>query len=315
MPTERRPGSGGASDPVFVLSLPRSGSTLLRFVVDGHSQIACPPESHLAELCGNLVSCWLGYRSQADVDRRRRLGLKQARAAARPIIQWHLAESQKSVFVDKSLPNVEFAALLADVFPKAKFVCLYRHPMDFIVSALEACRWGFSAYGLHSYASSNVENFVFALGRAWCERSSQMIAMERAMPKRCLRLRYEDLVRSPATIYSLLCSFLGVDEEVGGPEASLKRPHLYGAGDHKIRMTSEISTSSLGRGRAVPPGLLPPLGLQSMNELIRDLGYSEITPSWNREPSELRLGLLASDDQEQIEHVLTDALWPFANEG
>ena len=40
--------SGGASaDPVFVLCGGRTGSTLLRFLLDAHPDLACPPETNV----------------------------------------------------------------------------------------------------------------------------------------------------------------------------------------------------------------------------------------------------------------------------
>jgi len=39
-----------AADPVFVLCNVRSGSTLLRFGLDAHPDLACPPETNLPAL-------------------------------------------------------------------------------------------------------------------------------------------------------------------------------------------------------------------------------------------------------------------------
>src|ERR1700761_9324678 len=64
------PGSNGSSghgtaatmeqrpDPVFVLCMGRSGSTLLRFLLDAHPELACPPETSLPALCGQLAVVW-----------------------------------------------------------------------------------------------------------------------------------------------------------------------------------------------------------------------------------------------------------------
>jgi sulfotransferase family protein len=46
--------AGRLQDPVFVLCMGRSGSTLLRFLLDAHPELACPPETSLPELCGQL---------------------------------------------------------------------------------------------------------------------------------------------------------------------------------------------------------------------------------------------------------------------
>jgi hypothetical protein len=47
-----------SKDPVFVLCMGRSGSTLLRFVLDAHPDLACPPETSLPALCGQLAVVW-----------------------------------------------------------------------------------------------------------------------------------------------------------------------------------------------------------------------------------------------------------------
>ena len=49
---------GACNDPVFVLCCGRSGSTLLRFLLDAHPDLACPPETNMAALCAQLASLW-----------------------------------------------------------------------------------------------------------------------------------------------------------------------------------------------------------------------------------------------------------------
>src|SRR5713226_1723784 len=50
--------AGVCHDPVFVLCCGRSGSTLLRFLLDAHPDLACPPETNLTALCAHLVNVW-----------------------------------------------------------------------------------------------------------------------------------------------------------------------------------------------------------------------------------------------------------------
>ena len=51
-------GGGVRRDPVFVLCMGRSGSTLLRFLLDAHPDLACPPETSLPALCRQLAVVW-----------------------------------------------------------------------------------------------------------------------------------------------------------------------------------------------------------------------------------------------------------------
>jgi hypothetical protein len=45
----------GRPDPLFVLCMARSGSTLLRFLLDAHPDLACPPETNLWMVCEKLA--------------------------------------------------------------------------------------------------------------------------------------------------------------------------------------------------------------------------------------------------------------------
>src|SRR5580700_1187265 len=49
---------GSGDDPVFVLCAGRSGSTLLRFLLDAHPDLACPPETRLPWLARQLATPW-----------------------------------------------------------------------------------------------------------------------------------------------------------------------------------------------------------------------------------------------------------------
>src|SRR5215468_6301885 len=51
-------GSFACTDPVFVLCTSRSGSTLLRFVLDAHPDLACPPEMKLPNVLAQLARLW-----------------------------------------------------------------------------------------------------------------------------------------------------------------------------------------------------------------------------------------------------------------
>src|SRR5215475_14026674 len=51
-------GSFACTDLVFVLCTSRSGSTLLRFVLDAHPDLACPPEMKLPFVLSQLARLW-----------------------------------------------------------------------------------------------------------------------------------------------------------------------------------------------------------------------------------------------------------------
>lgn len=68
----------------------------------------------------------------------------------------------------------------------------------------------------------------------------------------------------------------------------------FGPADHKIWYTSAISQASVGRGDALPVGLIPPPVLESMNGLLDKLGYVRVDESWGT--ADMPGSLLVPDD-------------------
>ena len=49
---------GGSRAPVFILTGSRSGSTLLRFILDTHPDLACPPETNFTGAALHMLRSW-----------------------------------------------------------------------------------------------------------------------------------------------------------------------------------------------------------------------------------------------------------------
>lgn len=292
--------------PVFVLTCARSGSTLLRLLLDAHSKLACPPELNLSELCWQLLTAWQGLDvSGADLEERRGRARDQARTTISEIVSYHLERRGKQRWCDKSLTNATRAELLLQVFPEAQFICLYRHPMDVVVSGIEASPWGFSAYGFGPYVARYPGNFVAALLEYWIEHVERMLQFEQQYGQ-AFRCYYETLATEPAATVGRIFSFLGVDDE-DVCSKSLQRPHDQGAADRKIEFEAGVHTASIGRGTRIPLSLIPPSQRTRMNQLLASLGYPLVSDDWNMTPSPLRASLPGSGSaaaDKRIERLL-----------
>ena len=110
--------------PVFVICTLRSGSTLLRVLLDSHSQIRSPHELHLRYVSVHFDQKW-SERSMKE------LGL-DARAADYllwdRILHRELSASRKSIIADKTPNNVFIVDRLREAWPDARFIFLLRHP-------------------------------------------------------------------------------------------------------------------------------------------------------------------------------------------
>ncbi len=275
----------------------------MRFVLDAHPELACPPETRLAWLCRQLAGAWAvledapAEAEQADKPAEYPdaviAGLRQS---MNPMITSYLARRGKKRFCDKSLAAAAHVDLLLQVWPGSRFICLYRHPMDVIASGIEASPWGLTGYGFDTYAAGS-PNTVAAIAKYWADHTEAIAETEDEFGPLCLRLRYEDLVTDPEHEASRVFSFLGVGSVPDVVARSFSAPpQRFGPGDYKIWSTSTITASSVGRGWSIPARLIAPSVLTRLNDLCDRLGYLKIDENWSTgsAPADVRTGAPAS---------------------
>ncbi|HSZ43102.1 MAG TPA: sulfotransferase [Trebonia sp.] len=296
--------AGACAAPVFVLCAARSGSTLLRFVLDAHPDLACPPETNVPALCGQLATVW-SLIEGAPLSQERGdeppdipdAAIAGVRETMDRMTGSYLARRGKKRYCDKSLGTARFTYLMTRIWPEAKFICLFRHPMDVIASGMEACPWGLNGYGFDPYIAETPGNAVFALARFWADNAAVIAMAEEQYADRCLRVRYEDMVAGPQTAADRIFEFLAAapvpDIEDRMFAAERER---YGPADYKIWHTSRISGDSVGRGWTTPAGLIGPQVRESINELCGKLGYLPVDDDWGaaEPPADLRVPVAAS---------------------
>jgi protein-tyrosine sulfotransferase len=275
--------------PVFVLSASRSGSTLMRFILDSHPDLACPPETDVTTACARLMHAWDILQSAVageGAEAAGKPGSPQALAAIRDTVDGiygrYLQRRGKRRWCDKSLGSYHEAGLAAHLYPEAKFICLYRHCMDVIASGVEACPWGLHRFGFDSFAARYPGNSVTAVGGYWLAAVRSIMAFEESHPDACHRVRYEDLVTAPEETAAAIFSFIGAEPVPDIARACFQTPHEgNGPGDEEIWFTSAITADSVGAGVRVPAVGLVPEVRQGVNEALERLGYRTVDDEWN----------------------------------
>jgi hypothetical protein len=275
--------------PVFILTASRSGSTLLRIILDSHPRLACPPETGITSACMQLaMTCDVlenaGAASPAADDSGELPPAIRAavRAAVDRAYGHYLAERGKQRWCDKSLDSFRHAELMAQVYPDAKFICLFRHCMDVIASGVEACPWGLQRYGFDPFTAQYPGNSVAAVGSYWLACAQAIMAFQDDHPRSCHRVRYEDLVTAPEETVAGILSFLGEQQAPGITQACFDTPHeANGPADEKLWFTSAVTAGSMGRGTIVPASALPGPVRGPANQVLARLGYRPVDDHWN----------------------------------
>src|SRR5688500_7650440 len=231
--------------PGFVMCTLRSGSTLLRVLLDSHSQIHCPHEIHLRYLSVNLEAKWV-ERSMKE------MGLDQERLDYLlwdRVLQRELSGSGKPRLVTKTPNDVFIADRIKTAWPDAKLIFLLRHPAAIVRSRQDY-------QGEDADEEKNV-----ALIRRYCE------ALEAARQKYDgVTVRYEDLTADPESALQPVCEHLGVRFEAGMLE--------YGQQDHgRLKFGLGDWNEKIKSGRIQAPAPPPDEVPEPLRPIAATWGY------------------------------------------
>ncbi|GAA0303147.1 tetratricopeptide repeat-containing sulfotransferase family protein [Sphingomonas oligophenolica] len=179
-PAESHAHPQGAPVPIFVVGLPRSGTTLVEQILGAHSAVEAAGElPHLATIARRLMD---ETTNLAAVDRAA-LG-----AAYLESIAAH-RKTNKTFIIDKLPTNFRNVALIRAILPQARIVDVRRHPLASCVAMLRQ-----NFLNLPEYAGTMAD-----LARSRKRYVEAMDRFDTALPGAVTRIRYEDLVRDTET--------------------------------------------------------------------------------------------------------------------
>ena len=286
-----------AAPPIFILSCGRSGSTLLRYVMDTHPDVCSPGELGLGTLCDKLyhaVYYTLGQTAARSPADREEFTLAEVRRVVSELMQTYARAKGKRIWCEKTPGNVLHLDLLARVFPDAQYLCLHRNCMDVVHSCVELYRLGYDAWAA-PYVQRHPKNFVAAMVESWNDNTARLIDFERRHPAQCVSIKYEDIVLQPNETMSVVFAVLGLAPAVDLRRSVFSVPHEDGSGDPKSAFMKKFDRGSIGKGSRLPSERIPAPLWARMNELLAELDYPTVGPDWNDTPSPY---LPAEDDPD-----------------
>jgi protein-tyrosine sulfotransferase len=262
--------------PIFIFGVPRSGTTLLRTLLDSHPAIACGPETpwlggHQPRSVHDLVKFLAedkhGYC--ASYGQPREAVVAAARRFVSDLMESYARAKGKRRWAEKTPDNVLYVDFLLELFPEAKVLWLVRGTLDVAASTsiIDEHRKGVSAFHEQKISFgpglSAVPNTPFAAvlrSRHWNK------LLGRALKGReHLKLSYESLVAEPRSVMDQVCRFVGEPFEESmlryGEQGHDLPEWEWGSAD--IRTHTGITTARTGRAvrdlPAVDLELLKPL--------------------------------------------------------
>lgn len=196
-------GEGGYSErgPVFIVGLPRSGSTLVEQIIASHSQVEGLAElPHLMAVAGTLGSSPASHLEAVAAltpEDRRALGEHYCALA-----QVHRREGS-ALFIDKLPNNWMHVGLIRLILPQAKVIDVRRHPLG--------C--GFSIFRQHFARGQEWSYDLAEIGRYYRDYAMCMAGIDAALPGFVHRVSYEALVADQEHETRAMLDFLGLEFE------------------------------------------------------------------------------------------------------
>ena len=238
--------------PVFIVGLPRSGTTLLERILGGHARLRDAGELRdfvfqMRWMCdfagGPNLDLALAKRAESITDwraARRTLSAHTRWRARRP------DGTHAAYYTDKLPPNFLNLGYIARALPNAKIVHMVRDPMDTCFSNLKEL---FAAAYPHSYDQLEMADYY--------KRYRQLMAhWTGQLPGRIHTVRYAELVSEPEGTTRELLEFIGLPWQTGLTDIASRRGGNVAAGS-SMQVREGIHAKTLGHWRRYEKQLAP----------------------------------------------------------
>ena len=194
---------GVSASPIFIIGMPRTGTTLLDRIISSHPDVYSAGElQNFPTVLQQASNCSVALLSMHDlVAHTRHIDWQKLGAAY--IESTRPATADKPRFIDKMPLNFLYAGFIARALPNARFICLRRDPLDTCVSNfrnLFQAESGFYDYSLD----------LLDTGRYYIQFHRLMEHWRKVLPGRILEISYESLVQDPEAGIRQVLAFCGL---------------------------------------------------------------------------------------------------------
>lgn len=237
---------------IFVLSMPRSGSTLFRLLLgnvsgtvslpetfffvfhEKHKKYNISVESQRLQIIKNWIDYYTIRRMISDLSSLEReliSGVKEFKDILNVTVKRYIYENElKNVkwVIEKSPPHIFFQPEIISMFSNSKAIYLLRDPRAVAGSMMNK-----------SWATHN----VYAIARSWKKSTNQFFRI-----KQSISVRYEDLVSKDINTYQKIISFFNSDININDFYTTSKEIDFKGVNkDYHTNLSSPIATKHVDK--------------------------------------------------------------------
>jgi len=232
----------GARTPIFIVGLPRTGTTLTERIVSSHSQVQTLGETFFLPMAVRSVAGVpaTGETTPAVVEAAAERSPDRLTRAYMDAVTYRLGAEH--FFVDKYPENFLYLGFAARAFPDARLLHLRRHPLDACFALYK------QSYFRYAYTLGDLAGFYIAYDRL-------MRHWRAVLGDRLVEVQYEALVASPEAETRALLERLGLPFEPACLE--FEKNDAPSATASAVQVRERAHTRSVGRWRHVAAHLAP----------------------------------------------------------
>jgi tetratricopeptide (TPR) repeat protein len=224
-----------SSEPIFIVGMPRSGTTLLEQIVSRHSQVGAAGELFFwRDNCRRVIHLGRGE-----------INTRQAQATGQKYLEFIRGKAPGMAHVTDKFPsNYTYLGLLRMIYPNARFIHARRNPLDVALSIY--MRPFVTNQGLGRNRRQIVETY-----RAY--RASMAHWRDLIGPERLIDVDYEELVQNPEPMTRRIIEFCGLPWEDAclSPQEGDRRVQTFSM----WQVRQPVYTTSVERWRRYEPWL------------------------------------------------------------
>jgi tetratricopeptide (TPR) repeat protein len=248
----RQPGDtdrAGVREHVFLLGFPRSGTTLIEIILEGHPNVVS-----LEEKESLIDSVHEFMQRPEDLERltpATPATLERLRAAYWRLVAGAGVDVSGKVFVDKYPLNTLKLPLIARLFPDAKILFACRDPRDIVLSCFRH-RFKMNAPIYELLSIESAARYYDAVMRL-------VICLNGVLTLDTCLVRHEDLVTEFAREMKRICTFLGLDWVPAMGAFAMRTKDRAVLTPSTAQLVRGLNTEGLGQWRRYRPQLAPVL--------------------------------------------------------
>ena len=236
------------AQPIFVVGMPRSGTTLVERVLTNNEVVKSIGERQEFGLALKQLTKTPGryILDNATIEAARRIDYSVLGRLYLDSLKTVVEPNQR--FVDKMPLNVFYGGLIASALPKAKIICVIRNPMDTVWGNFKQLFSLNDPYYNYAYDQTSIAKFYaefIALAEYWQSR----------FPNQFKIVSYDEFVTSPQAIGKEMVEFCGLHYDEAMLDITQNRSAVATASSVQVR--TAINTKSLGQWRRFETWLRP----------------------------------------------------------